>query len=209
MNKRHLAFATASLLGGLAFASSAVLAGDSCGDKKKGSGKGSYHSGVYAPAPASGYPEGYGFIKASMHEGSHGMDGSHGDIVDVAVAAGSFNTLVAAVKAAGLVDTLKGEGPYTVFAPTDAAFAKIPEDQLKALLADQGALVKVLTYHVVPGKLMAADVAEGASATTAEGSKLTITTKDGVKVDEARVVQTDIMASNGVIHVIDTVIMPD
>ena len=130
------------------------------------------------------------------------------DIVDTAVSAGNFTTLVKAVQAAGLVETLKGEGPYTVFAPTDEAFAKIPEADLKGLLADKAALTKVLTYHVVPGKVMAADVTKLTSAKTVEGQSITIDTSDGVKVDDAKVVATDIMAKNGVIHVIDTVIIP-
>ncbi|MBK1724867.1 fasciclin [Thiocystis violacea] len=130
------------------------------------------------------------------------------DIVDVAVAAGSFETLVAALKAAGLVETLKGEGPFTVFAPTDDAFAKIPKADLDALLADKEALTAILTYHVVPGKVMAADVAGLKSATTVQGSRITVDTSDGVKVDGATVIKTDILASNGVIHVIDSVISP-
>ncbi len=129
------------------------------------------------------------------------------DIVDVAAKAGNFNTLVTAVKAAGLVDTLKGPGPFTVFAPTDAAFAKVPKAKLDALLADKAALTKVLTYHVVPGKVMAADVKAG-KVKTVEGQELTVTTKGGVMVDNAKVVATDVAASNGVIHAIDTVLMP-
>jgi uncharacterized surface protein with fasciclin (FAS1) repeats len=130
------------------------------------------------------------------------------DIVDTAKAAGSFNTLVTAVQAAGLVDTLKGPGPFTVFAPTDEAFAKIPKAKLDALLKDKAALTKVLTYHVVPGKVMAADVKAG-KVKTVEGSNLTVTTSGGkVMVDKAHVVKTDIAADNGVIHVIDTVLMP-
>ncbi|GGC95205.1 fasciclin domain-containing protein [Halopseudomonas salina] len=130
------------------------------------------------------------------------------DIVDTAVEAGSFTTLVAAVQAAGLVDTLKGEGPFTVFAPTDEAFAKIPAADLDALLADKEKLTAVLTYHVVPGKVMAADVAGLTSAETVQGSELKIDTSNGVMVDSATVVKTDIKASNGVIHVIDSVLMP-
>lgn len=131
------------------------------------------------------------------------------DIVDTANSAGSFGTLVTAVQAADLVDTLKGPGPFTVFAPTDEAFAKIPKDQLDALLKDKDALTKVLTYHVVPGKVLAKDVKAG-DVITVQGSPLTISTKDGkVMVDEAQVTQTDIVADNGVIHVIDAVIMPD
>ena len=130
------------------------------------------------------------------------------DIVDVAVSAGSFTTLVAAVQAAGLVETLKGDGPFTVFAPTDEAFAKIPKDQLNALLADKAMLTKVLTYHVVAGKVMAADVKAG-MVPTVEGQSIDVTTYNGVMVNNARVVKTDIAASNGVIHVIDTVLIPN
>lgn len=129
------------------------------------------------------------------------------DIVDTAVAAGSFKTLVTAVQAAGLVDTLKGPGPFTVFAPTDEAFAKIPKATLDALLKDKAALTKVLTYHVVPDKVMAKDVKAG-MVKTVQGSSITVSTTGGVKVDAANVVKTDIAADNGVIHVIDTVIMP-
>ena len=131
------------------------------------------------------------------------------DIVDVASSAGSFDTLVAAVQAAGLVDTLKGEGPFTVFAPTDEAFAKIPQSDLDALLADREKLVAVLTYHVVPGRVMAKDVTGLSSAKTVQGQSVAIATEGGVTVDGASVVETDIQASNGVIHVIDTVIFPD
>jgi uncharacterized surface protein with fasciclin (FAS1) repeats len=130
------------------------------------------------------------------------------DIVDTAKSAGSFNTLITAVQAAGLVDTLKGPGPFTVFAPTDEAFAKIPKDKLDALLKDKAALTKVLTYHVVPGKVMASDVKAG-SVKTVEGSPLMISMAGGkVGVNNANVVKTDVAADNGVIHVIDTVVMP-
>ena len=129
------------------------------------------------------------------------------NIVEVASGAGSFNTLVTAVKAAGLVDTLSGKGPFTVFAPTDEAFAAIPKDQLEALLADKEALQKVLTYHVVSGKVMAADVKAG-EVPTVQGQSIKVSTDGGVKVDAANVVKTDISASNGVIHVIDAVILP-
>ena len=130
------------------------------------------------------------------------------DIVDTAKSAGSFNTLVTAVQAAGLVDTLKGPGPFTVFAPTDEAFAKIPKEKLDALLKDKAALTKVLTYHVVPGRVMAADVKPGA-VKTVQGSALTVSARGGkVEVDNAKVVKTDVVADNGVIHVIDKVIMP-
>ena len=129
------------------------------------------------------------------------------DIVDTAVGAGTFNTLATALKAAGLIDTLKGPGPFTVFAPTDAAFAKVPKAQLDALLADKAKLTAVLTYHVVPGKVMAASVKAG-KVKTVQGSELTVTTANGVMVDGAKVTATDIVADNGVIHVIDSVIMP-
>lgn len=129
------------------------------------------------------------------------------DIVDTAKAAGSFNTLVTAVKAADLVDTLKGPGPFTVFAPSDEAFAKIPKDQLNALLADKKKLTAILTYHVVPGKVLAKDVKPG-QVKTVEGQSATISTTDGPRINNARIIKTDVVASNGVIHVIDTVIMP-
>jgi uncharacterized surface protein with fasciclin (FAS1) repeats len=134
------------------------------------------------------------------------------DIVDTAVAAGSFNTLVAAVKAAGLVETLKGEGPFTVFAPTDEAFAKLPEGTLEELLKpeNKAKLQAILTYHVVSGRVLASDVVGLESAKTVQGQALSIEVADGkVKIDDATVVSTDIMTSNGVIHVIDTVVLPD
>jgi len=131
------------------------------------------------------------------------------DIVDTAVAAGSFNTLVTAVKAADLVEVLKGEGPFTVFAPNDDAFAKVPGETLQGLLADKAALSNVLTYHVVAGKVMAADVVKLSEATTVQGQNVSIEVKDGVVfVDGAKVISADIKASNGVIHVIDSVILP-
>ncbi len=129
------------------------------------------------------------------------------DIVDTAVAAGSFKTLATALGAADLVGTLKGKGPFTVFAPTDEAFAKIPKADLDALLKDKKKLTAVLTYLVVPGKVMAADVKAG-KVKTVQGSEVTIATTGGVTVNKAKVVKTDIAASNGVIHVIDTVLMP-
>ena len=134
------------------------------------------------------------------------------DIVDTAVGAGQFNTLAAALTAAGLVDTLKGDGPFTVFAPTDAAFAKLPEGTVENLLKPENRdqLVAILTYHVVPGKVYAADVIKLTGATTVNGSDVTIAVVDGgVRIDNANVVTTDIAASNGVIHVIDTVILPN
>jgi uncharacterized surface protein with fasciclin (FAS1) repeats len=131
------------------------------------------------------------------------------DIVDTAVAAGKFKTLVTAVKEAGLVETLKGKGPFTVFAPTDEAFAKVPKEALAALLKDKEKLTAVLTYHVVSGKVMAADAAKLKSAKTVQGSEATITASaDGVMIDGAKIIKTDIVCSNGVIHVIDAVIMP-
>lgn len=131
------------------------------------------------------------------------------DIVDTAVAAGQFQTLAAALQAAGLVDTLKGPGPFTVFAPTDAAFAKLPAGTVEALLKDIPKLTAILTYHVVSGKVMAADAMRMNSAKTVNGQSLRIQTKDGkVMVDGARVVQADIACSNGVIHVIDAVVLP-
>ena len=134
---------------------------------------------------------------------------SAADIVDTAVSAGQFNTLVKAVQAAGLVDTLKGKGPFTVFAPTDEAFAKLPAGTVDALLKDKEKLTKILTYHVVPGQVMAKDVKPG-KVTTVEGAKLNITKgSNGVKVDKANVVATDVVATNGVIHVIDSVVIPN
>ena len=145
---------------------------------------------------------------AADHAGGHEKAKAAQDIVGVASSAGSFGTLVAAVQAAGLVETLQGDGPFTVFAPTDEAFAKIPKADLDALLADKEKLAAVLTYHVVPGKVTAAEVVKLASAKTVQGESISISTEDGVTVDGANVVQTDIPASNGVIHVIDTVILP-
>lgn len=130
------------------------------------------------------------------------------DIVDTAVAAGSFKTLAAALQAAALIDTLKGAGPFTVFAPTDEAFAKIPKADLDALLKDKAKLTRVLTYHVVAGKVMAADVVKLKQAKTVEGGMVKIDASSGVKINGANVVKTDVAASNGVIHVIDSVLMP-
>ena len=130
------------------------------------------------------------------------------DIVDTAVKAGSFTTLVAAVKAAGLVETLKGTGPFTVFAPTDEAFAKLPSGTVEALLKDVPKLKKILTYHVIAGKVMAADVVKLKSAKTVEGSDVKIDASNGVKIDRSTVTTPDVAADNGVIHIIDTVLMP-
>ena len=139
----------------------------------------------------------------------HGTEAN--DIVDTAVSAGSFKTLAAALQAAGLVDTLKGKGPFTVFAPTDEAFRKLPAGTLEGLLKPESKakLIAILTYHVVPGKVFAKDVVKLSEAKTVQGSSAKITVKDGkVKVDDANVVKTDIVCTNGVIHVIDAVILP-
>jgi uncharacterized surface protein with fasciclin (FAS1) repeats len=131
------------------------------------------------------------------------------DLVDTAVAAGSFKTLAAALQAAGLVETLKGKGPFTVFAPTDEAFAKLPAGTVEALLQDKEKLTKILLYHVVAGNVMAKDVVKLNSAKTVQGSSVKISAKGGkVMVDSANVIKADIATSNGVIHVIDSVILP-
>jgi uncharacterized surface protein with fasciclin (FAS1) repeats len=130
------------------------------------------------------------------------------DIVDTAVGAGSFKTLAAALKAAGLVETLKGKGPFTVFAPTDDAFAKLPPGTVEDLLKDKDKLTAILTYHVVTGNVKAADVAKLTSAKTVQGQSVAINATDGVKVNNAKVTQADIDCSNGVIHVIDAVLLP-
>ncbi len=131
------------------------------------------------------------------------------NIVETAINAGSFNTLVTAIKAANLVDTLNGAGPFTVFAPTDEAFAKLPEGTVEGLLKDIPALKKILTYHVVSGKVMASDVVKLNSATTVQGSDVKIDASNGgVKVNDATVANADVAADNGVIHIIDTVLIP-
>ena len=131
------------------------------------------------------------------------------DIVETAIAAGSFSTLAKAIDAAGLTETLKGKGPFTVFAPTDEAFAKLPEGTVSALLKDKKKLTALLTYHVVPGKVTSTKVAGISSAKTVNGKELSISAKDGkVQVDQATVTQADIPASNGIIHVLDQVLMP-
>ena len=137
-------------------------------------------------------------------------DGHSKDIVDTAVAAGSFGTLVAAVQAAGLVDTLKGEGPFTVFAPTDEAFAALPEGTVETLLKPENKdqLTAILTYHVVSGKVMSTDLKDDMMAATVQGGKVKIDLDNGPMVNDAKVVQADIATDNGVIHVIDKVIMP-
>ena len=152
-------------------------------------------------------------LSAGAVAGGYGKkDKPSADIVDTAVAAGQFNTLAAALDAAGLVDTLKGDGPFTVFAPTDEAFAKLPEGTVESLLKPENKdqLIAILTYHVVPGSVMAADVVKLDSATTVNGADVTIAVADGsVSIDSAAVIKTDIAASNGVIHVIDSVILPN
>lgn len=155
-------------------------------------------------------------LPAMLMAGGHSKSGysatNSKDIVDTAVSAGSFNTLAAALTAADLVDTLRGEGPFTVFAPTDEAFAKLPEGTLEDLLRpeNKARLQSILTYHVVSGKVMARDVVEMTSAKTVNGQRFAISERYGaVMVDDAKVVKTDIVASNGVIHVIDSVILPN
>ena len=158
-------------------------------------------------------------VLSNAHCGACGTDThkkksyDHGsDIVGTAIDAGSFNTLAAALKAAGLIDTLRGEGPFTVFAPTDEAFAKLPEGTVESLLQPENKdkLISILTYHVVPGKVKAKDVVNLTSAKSVEGDTIDIKVKDGtVYVDNAEVVKTDVMATNGVIHVIDSVILPN
>ncbi|MFU8776903.1 MAG: fasciclin domain-containing protein [Roseovarius sp.] len=147
---------------------------------------------------------------AALMAGPAFADGHGKDIVDIAAGNESFSTLVAAVQAAGLVDTLKSEGPFTVFAPTNDAFAALPAGTVEDLLKPENKdrLTAILTYHVVPGKVMSGDLSDGMTATTVQGTDVTIGTTDGVTVDGAKVVQADIEASNGVIHVIDSVILP-
>jgi uncharacterized surface protein with fasciclin (FAS1) repeats len=130
------------------------------------------------------------------------------DIVETAMAAGTFKTLAAALQAAGLVDTLKGTGPFTVFAPTDDAFAKLPKGTVESLLQDKAKLSAILTYHVASGRLLAQDVSKLTSAKTVNGQEVKISTVGGVKVNAANVIKADILASNGVIHVIDSVLIP-
>ena len=149
-----------------------------------------------------------GFLGLTIGGTAFAADPTQKDIVDTAVAA-EFKTLVEAVKAAGLVETLKGKGPYTVFAPTDKAFAAVPKEKLDALLKDKQALTAVLTYHVVPGKVTAADVVKLNEAKTVQGQKVKIDASNGkVKINNATVLTADVAASNGVIHVIDTVLLP-
>ncbi len=152
-----------------------------------------------------------GLLGAIANAGHHGEMKAK-DIVDTAVSAGQFNTLAAALDAAGLIDTLKGEGPFTVFAPTDEAFAKLPEGTVETLLKPENRdqLTAILTYHVVAGKVLAEDVVKLTSATTVNGADVAITVENGgVRIDNANVIKANIGASNGVIHVLDTVILPN
>lgn len=155
--------------------------------------------GAMAMAGALAMPT---FAIADTHE-------QPGDIIDIAAGNETFSTLVAAITAAGLVDTLKGEGPFTVFAPTDEAFAALPEGTVEALLEDIPTLTAILTYHVVPGMVMSGDLEDGMMAETVNGQSVTIGVGETVTVDGATVIQADIEASNGVIHVIDAVILPE
>ena len=140
--------------------------------------------------------------------GTHNDAASDKDIVDTAISAGSFTTLVKAVQAAGLVDALRSEGPFTIFAPTDEAFAKLPAGTLDTLLADKEKLAAVLTYHVVPGRLTASDVITKSELATLQGQDLKVSVGESAMVDQAKIVKTDIVCSNGVIHVIDSVVVP-
>jgi uncharacterized surface protein with fasciclin (FAS1) repeats len=214
-------------LGGIVMAQ-AVYAGMGCDKTAKmvEVNPGGYSPAVYQVAPGAGSPAyapayhqytpvGYPAARSYRmgmggggDEAGYAAEAPQADIVDTAIAAGSFDTLVTAVTAAGLAETLKGQGPFTVFAPTDDAFAKIPPAQLQALLDDKAALTKVLTYHVVAGEVVAADVIKLTTAATVEGQSLTIKVGESVMVDNATVIKTDIMTSNGVIHVIDTVMLP-
>jgi uncharacterized surface protein with fasciclin (FAS1) repeats len=149
------------------------------------------------------------FMGAALIGASAAIAGQKADIVDTAKSAGNFTTLVAAIEAAGLTETLKGKGPFTVFAPTDEAFAKLPAGTVEALLKDKQKLAKILTHHVVAGEVTAKQVKPG-KVTTVQGGRLNVTrNSQGVKVDNANVVAVDVMASNGVIHVIDSVVMPN
>ncbi len=146
---------------------------------------------------------------AAQEAQGYSESSAKGDIIETAVAAGSFNTLAQAIEAAGLTETLQGEGPFTVFAPTDEAFAQLPKGTVEALLKDKAKLTAILTYHVVSGNVSSSDVAGMSSAKTVNGEDISIKAKGGkVMIDKATVIQADIAASNGVIHVIDQVLMP-
>jgi transforming growth factor-beta-induced protein len=172
----------------------------------------SVHAGTKCNATKSTCKSNNAVQVSAVHPVTTARAASEMDIVDTAVSAGSFTTLVAAVQAAGLVDTLKGDGPFTVFAPTDEAFAKLPEGTIAELLKpeNKGRLQGILTYHVVSGSVMAADVVKLSSAKTVQGQQVDVSVSDGaVTIDNANVIKTDIHASNGVIHVIDSVILPN
>lgn len=208
MLKRILTTSSA-LVAGLALTATAY-AGD-CNDSKK-------TAEYKASTAVHDNTTAYTFERAAYDSVAYGksydgkkMKYAKKDIVDTAVANGSFNTLAAALEAAGLINTLKGEGPFTVFAPTDEAFAKLPEGTVEDLLRPENKdkLVSILTYHVVPGKVKARDVVKLTSATTVQGSDVAVKVMgDTVKVDNANVIMTDVKASNGIIHVIDAVILP-
>jgi len=202
----NVKFISTAFITALLFSSPAVVMASDCGMKgAKSAHGGSGYTKAYMQGSATNQG---GFYKTGNYAAKKTAMSAMPDIVDTAVSAGSFNTLVTAVKAAGLVETLKGDGPYTVFAPTDEAFAKVPKATLDGLLADKEALRKVLLYHVVPGKVSSAEVVELTSAKTAQGSSVTINATNGVMIDNAKVVKADIETSNGIIHVIDTVILP-
>ncbi len=205
INRLTTLIATAA---GAGLVAQAAFAGPGCNKSgmKPSAYDNRYQPAIYQLAPgnsaaARAYPAGMGYGHSTSNK-------AQADIVGTASAAGSFNTLVSAVKAADLVTTLQGEGPFTVFAPTDAAFAKLPTAQLEALLADKAALTKVLTYHVVAGRVEAAEVVRLSSVETIEGQAVKIHVGESVMVNNATVVKTDISTSNGVIHVIDTVMLP-
>ena len=193
-------------LGALFVVAPALVYAGNCGEMK-GVKSAQYNKAVHQGQTMQNAANHGGFYKASYKTTEAAMT-MKPDIVDTAVSAGSFNTLVTAVKAAGLVDTLKGAGPFTVFAPTDEAFAKVPKATLDALLADKDALRKVLLYHVVPGSVTSSEVVKLSSAKTAQGSSISIDATNGVMIDNAKVVKADIETSNGIIHVIDSVILP-
>ena len=204
-NRMAALIATAA---GAGLVAQAAFAGPGCNHAgmKASAYDNGYQPAIYQLTPgersaARAYPAGMGY-------GHSARSDAQADILGTASAAGSFDTLVSAVKAADLVDTLKGEGPFTVFAPTDAAFAKLPKAQLEALLADKDALTKVLTYHVIEGRVEAAEVVKLSSVESIEGQPVKIRVGESVMVNNARVVKTDISTSNGLIHVIDTVMLP-
>ena len=193
-------------LGALFVVAPALVYAGNCGEMK-GVKSAQYNKAVPQGQTMQSTSNHGGFYKTTYKATKSAMT-MKPDIVDTAVSAGSFNTLVTAVKAAGLVDTLKAAGPFTVFAPTDEAFAKVPKATLDALLADKDALRKVLLYHVVSGSVTSSEVVKLSSAKTAQGSSISIDATNGVMIDDAKVVKADIETSNGIIHVIDSVILP-